>query len=139
VVDVTNSLEWNPNGRMVRSLSRSTTAGEELAKKAPGCSRRQSLQHYPCVFHSHAFYRPGHPQRLVVFYCGDHRISKVAVHQLIADSGFVGVYAGPLRLAREIEAPGLLHHVGLVGTVEAKRLLKEIADWAKIDQHEKTQ
>jgi hypothetical protein len=23
-----------------------------------------------------------------MFYCGDHRISKVALHQLIADSGF---------------------------------------------------
>ena len=36
VVDVTNPLEWNPNGRMVRSLSGSTTAGEELAQKLSG-------------------------------------------------------------------------------------------------------
>jgi predicted dinucleotide-binding enzyme len=36
VVDVTNPLEWHPNGRMVRSLSGPTTAGEELAKKLPG-------------------------------------------------------------------------------------------------------
>jgi predicted dinucleotide-binding enzyme len=62
-----------------------------------------------------------------VFYCGDHRISKVAVHQLIADSGFVGLDVGPLRLARELEAPGRLHRAGLVGIAEARRLLKEIA------------
>jgi hypothetical protein len=30
-----------------------------------------------------------------VFYCDDHRLSKVALHQLIADSGFVGLDAGP--------------------------------------------
>ena len=35
VIDATNPLEWNPNGRMERSLPGSTTAGEELAKKAP--------------------------------------------------------------------------------------------------------
>src|ERR1700722_10629684 len=33
VVDVTNPLEWNPNGRMVRSLPISTTAGEKMAQK----------------------------------------------------------------------------------------------------------
>ena len=40
VIDVTNPVEWNPNGRMVRSLPQSTSAGEELAKKAFKCSRR---------------------------------------------------------------------------------------------------
>jgi predicted dinucleotide-binding enzyme len=53
--------------------------------------------------------------------------SKVAVDRLIADSGFVGLDAGPLRLARELEAPGRLYRVGLVGIAEARRLLKEIA------------
>jgi 8-hydroxy-5-deazaflavin:NADPH oxidoreductase len=132
VVDVTNPLEWNPNGRMLRSLSGSTTAGEELAKKLPGAHVVKAFSTIPASFIPHAFYRPGHLQRLVVFYCGDHRISKVSVHQLIADSGFVGVDAGPLRLARELEAPGRLHRAGLVGIVEARRLLKEIADSVKI-------
>jgi hypothetical protein len=63
-----------------------------------------------------------------VFYCGDHRLSKVAVDRLIADSGFVGVDAGSLRLARELEAPGRLYRAGFVGIVEARRLLNEIAD-----------
>jgi 8-hydroxy-5-deazaflavin:NADPH oxidoreductase len=132
VVDVTNPLEWNPNGRMIRSLSRSNTAGEELAKKLPAAHVVKAFSTIPASFIPHAVYRPDHLQRLVVFYCGEHRISKVAVHQLIADSGFVGVDAGPLRLARELEAPGRLHRAGLVGTVEARRLLKEIADSAEI-------
>jgi 8-hydroxy-5-deazaflavin:NADPH oxidoreductase len=127
VVDVTNPLEWNPNGRMVRSLAGSTTAGEELAKKLPDAHVVKAFSTIPASFIPHAFYRPGKLQRLVVFYCSDHRISKVAVHQLIADSGFVGVDAGPLRLARELEAPGRLHRAGLVGVAEARRLLKEIA------------
>ena len=132
VVDVTNPLEWNPNGRMVHSLSGSTTAGEELAKKLPDAHVVKAFSTIPASFIPHAFYRPRHLQRLVVFYCGDHRISKVSVHQLIADSGFVGVDAGPLRLARELEAPGRLHHAGLVGIVEARRLLKQIADSVQI-------
>src|ERR1700732_2836929 len=55
VIDVTNPLGWNPNGRMVRSLAVSTTAGAEVAQKAPRCLHRQSLQHYPCIFHSPRF------------------------------------------------------------------------------------
>ena len=127
VVDVTNPLEWNPNGRMVRSLPGATTAGEELAKKLPDAHVVKAFSTIPASFIPHAVYRPGQLQRLVVFYCGDHRISKVAVHQLIADSGFVGLDVGPLRLARELEAPGRLHRAGLVGIAEGRRLLKEIA------------
>ena len=126
VIDVTNPLGWNPNGRMIRSLPVSTTAGEELAKKLPDAHIVKAFSTIPASFIPHAFYRPAQLQRLVVFYCGDDRPSKVSVHQIIADSGFVGLDAGPLRLARELEAPGRLHRAGLVGIVEAKRLLKEI-------------
>ena len=128
VIDATNPLEWNPNGRMVRSLPKSTTAGEELAKKLPDALVVKAFSTVPASFIPHAVYRPVQLQRLVVFYCGDDRLSKVAVHQLSADSGFVGLDAGPLRLARELEAPGRLHRAGLVGLTEARRLLKEIAD-----------
>jgi len=40
VIDVTNPVEWNPNGGMARALPQSTTAGEELAKKISKCSCR---------------------------------------------------------------------------------------------------
>ena len=127
VVDVTNPLEWSPTGRMVRSLPDSTTAGEQLAKKIPDARVVKAFSTIAASFIPYAFYRPGQLQRLVVFYCGDHCIPKVAVHQLITDSAFVGLDAGPLRLARELEAPGRLHRAGLVGIAEGRRLLKEIA------------
>jgi 8-hydroxy-5-deazaflavin:NADPH oxidoreductase len=132
VLDVTNPLEWNPNGRMVRSLPASTTAGEELAKKLPEALIVKAFSTVPASFIPHAFYRPGLLQRLVVFYCGDYPLAKAAVHGLIADCGFVGVDAGSLRLARELEAPGRLHRAGLVGIAEARRLLKEIAGTVQI-------
>jgi 8-hydroxy-5-deazaflavin:NADPH oxidoreductase len=126
VIDATNPYEWNLNGRMVRSLPASTTAGEELAKKLPDALVVKAFSTIPASFIPHAFYRPVELQRLVVFYCGDHRLSKVAVHQLIAESDFVGLDAGPLRLARELETPGRLHRAGLVGIAEARRLLERI-------------
>jgi len=128
VVDVTNPLEWNPNGRMVRSLPGSTTAAEELARKLPDAYVVKAFSTVPASFIPHASYRPGRLQRLVVFYCGDHQPSKMAVHRLIADCGFVGLDAGPLLLARELEAPGRLHRAGLVGIAEARRLLREITN-----------
>jgi predicted dinucleotide-binding enzyme len=128
VIDVTNPLGWNPNGRMIRSLPASTTGGEELARKLPEAHIVKAFSTIPASFIPHALYRPVRLQRLVVFYCGDHGPSKLIVHQIIAESGFVGLDAGPLRLARELEAPGRLHRAGLVGIVEARRLLKEITD-----------
>jgi predicted dinucleotide-binding enzyme len=132
VIDATNPLEWNPNGRMVRSLPRSTTAGEELAKKLPNAHVIKAFSTIPASFIPHAIYRPQQLQRLVVFYCGDYQTSKVVVYQLITDSWFVGLDAGPLRLARELEAPGRLHRAGLVGMAEARRLLRNIVDSVQI-------
>jgi 8-hydroxy-5-deazaflavin:NADPH oxidoreductase len=128
VIDATNPLEWSSNGRMVRSLPQSTTAGEELAKKLTDALVVKTFSTIPASFAPHVLIRPGKLQRLVVFYCGDHRLSKAAVGRLIADSGFVGLDAGPLRLAKELEAPGRLYRAGLVGIAKARRLLKEIAD-----------
>ena len=65
-------------------------------------------------FIPHAIYRTGQLQRLVVFYCGDYQESKVVVHQLITDSGFVGLDAGRLRMAKELEAPGRMNRAGLI-------------------------
>src|SRR5271165_4566343 len=62
------------------SLPGSTTAGEELAKKLPNALVVKAFSTFPASFIPHAFYRPVELQRLVVFYCGDHRLSKAAVH-----------------------------------------------------------
>ena len=120
-VVVTNPLEWNPNGRMLLSLSGSTTAGEELAKKLPGAHVVKAFSTIPASLIPHAFYRPGQLQRLVVFYCGDHRISKVSVHQLIADSGFVGVDAGPTLAAAGISSKRTLLTYTLIGSRQRER------------------
>ncbi len=48
--------------------------------------------------------------------------------QLIADSGFVGLDAGRLRMAKELEAPGRMNRAGLIGIAQAKRLLNLLSD-----------
>ena len=128
VIDVTNPVEWNANGRMVRSLARSTTAGEELAKKLPHARVVKAFSTIPASFIPHAIYRTGQLQRLVVFYCSDYQTSKVIVHQLITDSGFVGLDAGRLCMAKELEASGRLNQAGLIGIAQAKRLLNQLID-----------
>ena len=126
VIDATNPVDWNPNGRIVRSLPQSTTAGEELAKKLPKARVVKAFSTIPASFIPHAIYRTGQLQRLVVFYCGDYQTSKVVVHELIKDSGFVGLDAGRLRMAKELEAPGRMNRAGLIGIAQAKRLLNQL-------------
>jgi 8-hydroxy-5-deazaflavin:NADPH oxidoreductase len=133
VIDVTNPLGWKPNDGMTRSLALSTTAGEELAKKLPDAHIVKAFSSIPASFILHASYRPAQLHRFVVFYCGDHGPSKLVARQIIAESGFIGLDAGPLRLAKELEASGRLHRVGLVGMAEARRLLREITDAIQIE------
>jgi 8-hydroxy-5-deazaflavin:NADPH oxidoreductase len=128
VIDVTNPVEWNPNGRMVRALPQSTTAGEELARKLPNASVVKAFSTIPASFIPHVTYRPAPLERLAVFYCGDCETSKVIVHQLIMDSGFVGLDAGRLWMAKELEAPGRMNRAGLIGIAQAKRLLNQLSN-----------
>jgi len=128
VIDVTNPVEWNPNGRILRSLPQSTTLGEELARKLPNAQVVKAFSTIPASFIPHVNYRPEALQRLVVFYCGDSETSKVTVDQLIRDIGFVGLDAGGLRMARELEAPGRMHRAGLIGIAQAKRLLDHLTN-----------
>jgi len=44
----------------------------------------------------------------------------------IADSGFVGLDAGRLRMARELEAPGRMNRAGLIAIAQAERLLNQL-------------
>ncbi len=111
---------------MVRSLPQSTSAGEELAKKLPNARVVKAFSTIPASFIPHATYRTGPLQRLVVFYCGDYQTSKAIVHQLVTDSGFVGLDAGRLRMAKELEAPGRMNRAGLIGIAQAKRLLNQL-------------
>jgi 8-hydroxy-5-deazaflavin:NADPH oxidoreductase len=128
VIDVTNPVEWNPNGTMVRALTHSTTAGEELARKLPNARVVKAFSTIPASFIPHVAYRPEPLPHLVVFYCGDHQASKVFVRQLIRDSGFVGLDAGRLRMAKELETPGRMNRAGLIGIAQAKRLLSQLGN-----------
>jgi 8-hydroxy-5-deazaflavin:NADPH oxidoreductase len=128
VIDVTNPVEWKPNGMTVRTLPQSTTAGEELARKLPNACVVKAFSTIPASFIPHVIYRPEPLQRLVVFYCGDYQTSKLIVHQLITDSGFVGVDAGRLWMAKELEAPGRMNRAGLIGIAQAKRLLNQLTN-----------
>ena len=119
LIDVTNPVEWNPNGRIVRSLPQSTTAAKSLLRKFPNARVVKVFSTIPASFIPHAIYRTGQLQRLVVFYCGDHQTSKVVVHQLIADSGFVGLDVGRLWTAKELEAQGRMNRAGLIGIAQA--------------------
>ena len=47
-------------------------------------------------------------------------------YQLITDSGFAGLDAGLLRMAKELEAPGRMNRAGLIGIAQAKRLLHQV-------------
>jgi predicted dinucleotide-binding enzyme len=59
VIDVTNPVEWNASGAMVRSLPQSTTAGEELAKKLSNARLVKAFSIIPASFIPHAIYRTG--------------------------------------------------------------------------------
>jgi 8-hydroxy-5-deazaflavin:NADPH oxidoreductase len=121
LVDTTNPFEWNPKKRMVRSLPSSTSVAEELAQTFRGAHVVKAFSTIPASLLTDSSFRPGRLDRLVVFYCGDHRRSKKVVRRLIADSGCVGFDAGPLRLAKGLEAPGRLYLSDLVGMSKARR------------------
>jgi 8-hydroxy-5-deazaflavin:NADPH oxidoreductase len=128
LIDCTNPVDCYPNGRMIRTLPQSTTAGEELAKKLPNAFIVKAFSAVPASFIPHAIYRTAQLQRLVVFYCGDDQTSKGVVYRLIGDCGFIGLDAGRLRMAKELEIPGRINQAGLIGIAQAKRLLKQLAD-----------
>src|SRR5258708_20386484 len=60
VIDVTNPVEWNPNGRMVRALPQSTSAGEELPQKLPNAPVVKAFMTIPTPFLPHTTSHP-HP------------------------------------------------------------------------------
>src|SRR5258708_10508767 len=50
VIDVTNPVEWNPNGMMVPALPQSTSAGDERAKKHAHARFVRTLSTLPASF-----------------------------------------------------------------------------------------
>jgi len=101
--DTTNPLKADMGGLEVGTT---TSAGEEVAKAAPGARVVKAVPPFAEVLHSStteiAGGRPG------VFVCGGDAEARRMVMGLVAQIGADGVDAGPLSLARYAEPLGML-------------------------------
>jgi 8-hydroxy-5-deazaflavin:NADPH oxidoreductase len=100
VVDATNPLnaDWSP-----LLLGQDTSAAEEIARLLP---TSQVVKAFNSVFADvmvpSRLDRAG--KRATVFIAGDDRVAVETVERMASDVGFATVVAGPLRVARHLEA-----------------------------------
>ena len=104
VIDCTNPLGMGPNG-LELVLGHTTSAGEQVASWAPGAAVFKTLNQIGADSMDKAQLFPTRP---VMFIAGDDEAKKPVVISLIAKLGFEAVDAGPLRIARLLEAYGML-------------------------------
>lgn len=103
VIDITNPIDVK-NSRL--TVSGDTSAGEEIAKLAPGASVVKAFN----TIHAEVIQEPEFGDDLpTCFYCGDDEDAKELVASLIEDCGLEPVDCGPLEVARYLESmAGLL-------------------------------
>ncbi|MGW3184916.1 NADPH-dependent F420 reductase [Kitasatospora sp. NPDC001119] len=117
VVDPSNPIAFDDQGRMVRSLPDGQSAGSVVAALLPGGA------HYVKAFgtlaaEALAASANRTPQRAALLYATDDEHAGAAAERLIRTAGFDPVKAGGLADAGRIEAPGGdLHQSGLDGEV----------------------
>ncbi|MFE6049935.1 NADPH-dependent F420 reductase [Kitasatospora sp. NPDC056446] len=117
VIDPSNPIAFDEQGRMVRSLPAAQSAGSVVAALLPADA------HYAKAFgtlaaEALAANANRTPQRAALFYAGDDERAADAVERLIRTAGFDPVRAGGLADAGRIEAPGGdLHQAGFDGEV----------------------
>ena len=124
VWDTTNPLKADMSGLMIGTT---TSAGEEIARGAPGARVVKAVPPFAEVLHSPSMEigggRPG------VFVCGDDADARRLVLGLVAEIGADGVDAGPLMLARYTEPLGMLlvqlAYVGGMGARIGATLLRD--------------
>ena len=104
ILDCTNPLGMGPNG-LELVLGYSTSGGEQVAAWAPGASVFKTLNQTGAENMDKASQFPVRP---VMFVAGDDDLKKPVVLKLIDKLGFMAVDAGPLRMARLLEAYGML-------------------------------
>lgn len=103
VWDTTNPINADMSGLAIGTI---TSAGEEIAKAAPGAKIVKAVPPFAEVLHSPSNRISG---RLPgVFVCGDDADARKAVLALVAEIDADGVDAGPLSLARYTEPLGML-------------------------------
>jgi predicted dinucleotide-binding enzyme len=106
VVDVTNAL--TPDMQM--ALPNTTSGAEELQKKAP---KARVVKAFNTVFAQHMDKGSVKGEKLALLAAGDDKAAKEQVLAFGREIGFEAVDAGPLRIARSLEALAFLNiHLG---------------------------
>lgn len=106
-VIVTCSLPMNADDTDL-VIAHTSSGSEELAKKIPTARIVSAFSTVPSEVLFDVFESRRKKNRPNVVYCGDDARSKKIAAALIRDAGFDPVDAGPLRIARSIEAFTLL-------------------------------
>jgi hypothetical protein len=89
------------------AIGHTNSGAEELARRLPGARVVAAFNTIPSELIVDPG-RPSRPEKPEVVYCGDDAEAKETVADLIRDTGFEPVDAGPLRVARWMEPFGLL-------------------------------
>jgi 8-hydroxy-5-deazaflavin:NADPH oxidoreductase len=103
VWDATNALTPDMSGL---ALGTTTSAGEQIAKAAPGANVVKAVPPFADVLHAASTLIEG--RKPGVFVCGDDAGARAVVLNLVADIDAAGVDAGPLSNARYTEPLGML-------------------------------
>lgn len=104
LIDCTNPLGVGPNG-LELVLGHNVSGGERVAAWAPAAAVFKTLNQTGAENMDKASLFPLRP---VMFIAGDDDSKKPIVLSLIAKLGFAAIDAGPLRIARLLEAYGML-------------------------------
>jgi predicted dinucleotide-binding enzyme len=124
VLDCTNTM--SPR-KTADGLPETRSCAEVLAAMIPGARVIKTFnQAFEQILHADS--RLFHGERPTMFYCGDDPEAKKVAAELITDTDFEAVDAGPLENARYVEAYAILvirlgHTLGL-GTNVAMRLMR---------------
>jgi 8-hydroxy-5-deazaflavin:NADPH oxidoreductase len=102
VFDCTNPLKPDLSGLAV---SGDTSAGEQVAKLAPGAEVVKIFNNTGVNNMADPIY---HGQPAAMFYCGGDARAKSAAHQLAQELGFDPIDAGPIENARLLESMAML-------------------------------
>ena len=104
IIDCTNPLGMGPNG-LELVVGHTSSGGEQVAAWAPRAAVFKTLNQIGAGNMDNA---TRYPIRPVMFVAGDDESKKPLVLSLIAKLGFEAIDAGPLRIARLLEAFGML-------------------------------
>ena len=104
LIDCTNPVK---PGLSELAIGHATSAAEEISKMAPGAKVIKAFNSaFADVYHSES--RLFGSRMATMFYCGEDGPDKKTVAQLIRETGFEPIDAGPLKSARYLEPLAML-------------------------------